>query len=298
MKSIRATISRWKKILYSLKSNLHRLDQVDMNLKFLLLKNFGHLKSCNTDQKQAMQEQEFKIYSQNGEDGLLLYIFSKIGITNKTVLEIGIGDGRECNSANLLINFNWDGLLIDGNPQNVVKAEKFYKEVTKGNQDIQVINHFVDRDNIRTIIKNRFKAKNFDLLSIDIDGNDYWIWEAINNISPRVVIIEYNASFGAEESVTVPYEKNFNRYTKHKSGWYHGASLKALCKLGRKKGYSLICCDQAGVNVIFVKDSELNDHVKPMDVEDAFVSCAKRDKLNSPGDQLKLIGMLPVTEVK
>jgi len=119
-------ISRWKNIFYSLKSNLIRLDLIEMNTKNIILKEYEHLNNNEKDQRKILLEKEYKIFSQNGEDGLIMYIFSKLGTTNKKFLEIGIGTGRECNSANLIINFGWDGLLIDGNPEQVKDAKKYY----------------------------------------------------------------------------------------------------------------------------------------------------------------------------
>lgn len=109
-------------------------------------------------------------------------------------------------------------------------------------------------ENIERTIEELNIPKSLDILSIDIDGSDYWIWKAINNINPRIVVIEYNAAFGMNRSVTVPYEPDFDRFKKHKSGYYHGASLKALTKLGKEKGYSFICCDSNGVNAFFIRD--------------------------------------------
>ena len=118
---------------------------------------------------------------------------------------------------------------------------------------VKIVHCFVTRDNINSILaKNGFKGE-IDLLSIDIDGNDFHVWREIDIIKPRVVIIEYNAFLGPNISLTVKYDGNFERYKKHPSGRYFGASLAALVKLGKEKGYFLVGCDSYGINAFFVR---------------------------------------------
>lgn len=117
---------------------------------------------------------------------------------------------------------------------------------------------FLTVENLADTITGAGVPAGLDLLSIDVDGVDYWLWESLTCVSPRVVVIEYNASFGPHRSITVPYESGFDRVEKHPSTFYHGASLSALAKLGAKKGYSLVGCDSNGVNAFFVR----NDLIK------------------------------------
>lgn len=172
---------------------------------------------------------ERRIYSQNGEDGIIGYIFHKIGTTNRRYVEIGAGDGVQCNTR-LLKRLGWSGIQIDGQKNTGIKQ------------------HFVRADNVEQILKQYAVPLQFDLLSIDIDGNDYWIWEAIKTYEPRVVVIEYNAMLGPKKAWTIPYRQ--------KQVWdgtdYFGASLQALVKLGKKKGYRLIGTDSKGINAFFV----------------------------------------------
>ena len=142
-------------------------------------------------------------------------------------------------------------------------------------------------------------------MSIDIDGNDYWIWEQIKDFDPSIVVIEYNSRFGKEKSYVVPYEKNFQRLKKHYSGIYYGASLKALIKLAIKKGYSFVCCNSAGNNAFFVKKDLLNDKVKENNLEKGFVINKYRESRTKDGnlaylskiEEQKIIFALPLTEV-
>ncbi|HII29760.1 hypothetical protein COT48_04890 [Candidatus Woesearchaeota archaeon CG08_land_8_20_14_0_20_47_9] len=167
--------------------------------------------------KEIFRINEFKVYSQNGEDGLIQYIFSRIGICNYRFVEFGVQTGEECNTRNLSWNFGWSGLLMDAEKGYVKEAKTNYRDYPK----VSIVDSFITKDNInKTLSDNGFKGE-IDLLSIDIDGNDYWVWQEISIIDPRVVVIEYNASLGLR-SLTVKYDESFVRHEKHPSGWYHG----------------------------------------------------------------------------
>lgn len=178
---------------------------------------------------------ERREYSQNGEDGMIHAIFAMIGTTNKTFVEFGAEDGIECNTRYISKHKGWKGLLMDGNHDN--PALNLHKE-------------FITAENIESLFATYNVPKEFDLLSIDIDGNDYWVWKAIERYAPRVVIVEYNACIPYEPSVTIPYDPLFQ--------WdktdYYGASLSALVSLARSKGYVLVGVDPNGVNAFFVRD--------------------------------------------
>ena len=164
---------------------------------------------------------------------------------------------------------------------------------------------FITKENINAIIKKGNFEKRVGLLSIDIDGNDYWIWKEIEIVDPSIVIIEYNARFGKEKSCTVPYEKGFSRRDKHYSMIYYGASLKALIKLGISKGYAFICCNKAGNNAFFVKKELLNDNIKENLIENAFYKNKFRESRNTRGEltyldsksEEEIILSLPLEEV-
>jgi len=184
-------------------------------------------------------EHDKKIYSQNGEDGFLMYLFDKIGTTTKRFVEIGTEDGTECNTRNLVENFSWGGSMIEGNKEDANKAITFYKDFP-----VIVFNNFITTKNI-----NHFLEPRLDLLSIDIDSTDWWIWNAVT-FKPRVIMIEYNSSFG-ERCITIPHTHT-KRLEKHPDWLYHGGSLSAMVKLGKSKGYKLVYAN--GTNAVFVRD--------------------------------------------
>ena len=212
-----------------------------------------------------------KIYSQNDEDGIILYILKHIGIKTKKFIEIGVENGTECNTTNLLKNFNWKGVQIEGNKilysDAKIQLKKILKEKIK---NLKLLNIFITKKNVNKILKNNC-GKEVDLLSIDIDGNDFWIWKSIKCIKPRLVIIEYNSFFGSKLSCTIPYNAKFIWDYKNKRSYY-GASLKALEKLGKQKKYTLVGIDRNGVNAFFVRnDLAKNINLKSKKINDIFI---------------------------
>lgn len=202
-----------------------------------------------------LNEYEIKVYSQNGEDGILDAIFFKVGTLNKFYVEFGVQDGTECNTRYLREEKGWTGLLMDN----------------EGTDSGEIKKEFISVENINALFKKYNVPKQFDLLSIDIDGNDYWVWKALEHAyMPSVVTIEYNASIPAIESKVIAY----NPAHRWDGTNYFGASLAALVKLATLKGYTLVGCDQKGVNAFFVRN-----HL----VEKNFVTRNIRELYRPPG---------------
>jgi hypothetical protein len=208
-------------------------------------------------QVQNLRKAEFRRYSQFGEDGILLYLISQVHSTSRRFVEIGIEDGRQCNTANLSINFGWRGLLVDCNERDVELAKAYYTarpEVEPGQVDIRC--QLITPHNVnQTLADAGMTGDDVDVFSLDIDGNDFWVWQALTVIRPRIVIVEYNQTLGPERSFVAKYDRTFNRFEKHPFGLYYGASLAAMTKLGREKGYELVGCESNGVNAFFVEAS-------------------------------------------
>lgn len=249
-------------------------------------------------QKQALLAAEAKVFSQFNEDGILRWIFDRIGPGNRRFVEFGIGNGKECNTANLSINGGWSGLLMDANPADAQKARLFYAsrpELSPGQVD--VLPAMVTTDNINPLLAGHAAKGPTDLLSLDIDGNDLWVWRAISAIDPRIVVIEYNAAFGPSRSLSVPYDAAFDRFKYHPSGIFHGASLSALAKVGREKGYLLVGCESHGVNAFFVK-SEIAAGFVELTPEQAYYPHAWRAaRFGSSEAQFELIKDLKFVEI-
>ena len=194
----------------------------------------------------------FKVHSQFEEDGMLLYIFSVIGVTNKKVVEICVGDGTECMAANLIINHGWNALLFDGDQANVDSAVKFYSTNRSTFLYPPTIKRaWLTQDNVDRLITESGFVGEIDLLSLDIDGNDYYLMEAIRSIRPRVIICETHNVIPGDRSLTIPYESDFDvKKSRHPD--FTGVSLLAMKKLLQKKGYRLIGAHRYGFNAIFM----------------------------------------------
>jgi hypothetical protein len=231
---------------------------------------------------------EYKVYSQFGDDGIIQFLTKNIECKYKTFIEFGVESYAESNTRFLLQKDNWSGFIMDGSPSNIsiIKKKKLYWKY-----DLEAVAKFITRENIVSLIDNKISEwKGVDLLHIDLDGNDYWIWEKIK-IKPTIVILEYNSLFGFERSITVPYDPNFERTMADSSDLYWGSSLKALYDLSMKKGYSFIGCNSAGNNAYFILKDKMNERVKEVTLSAGFVEAKYRESRDKTGDLTFLTGL-------
>jgi hypothetical protein len=213
----------------------------------------------------------FRIHSQHEEDGILLYIFSLIGNTNKKCVEICAGDGIECNTANLIINHRWIGLLCDANEKNIKKAKRFYSiNPNTKYWPPKIRKKWITKSNVNRLIKENGFHGEIDLLSLDIDGIDYWLWKEISCISPRVVVLEFNHLWGPKTSVTVPYQDDFVAESTEYGSDYAGASLNAFVKLSKKKNYRLVGTNAIATNAFFIRNDILCAWLPEIDPSTCF----------------------------
>lgn len=276
-----------------------KIDILERRLESLFSAHYQSLVSPNLNQKIAFRKAEFKIYSKHGGDGILAYIFSKIGPTNFTFVEIGVENGRECNTANLSLNFGWNGLMVEANNDWVKSAQNFYQEKL-GHQanKVKIVSCFVNAENINKLFTDNGLGGEIDLLSIDIDSNDYWVWKSINVINPRVVVMEYNTAL-AFKSLSIKYDPNLHYGDIcQKNPLYYGASLTALTKLAKTKGYILVACDSHGHDAFFVKKEVAEGKFIELSPEEAFysnpVTLAKFGRLEN---QFELVKNLDLEEI-
>lgn len=216
----------------------------------------------------SLHEVEFRVHSQFGDDGIIQWLVSRLPSLPKRFVEFGVEDYSESNTRFLMVHRNWSGLVMDGSPANIkrLRARRWFWRY-----DLTALPRFVTRDNVDALIAEWAGNEPVGLLHIDIDGNDYWLWDAVKCISPSIVIVEYNAVFGDERAITVPYRPDFHRFGAHYSGQYAGASLGALAHLARLKGYALIGSNSAGNNAYFVRRDLLDDELMEVPVAGAFV---------------------------
>jgi predicted O-methyltransferase YrrM len=195
-----------------------------------------------------------KAYSQNDEDGILAEIFRRIGTTERTFVEIGAGVGLENNTLALLVQ-GWRGLWVESDNAKAERARNNLAAYVASDQ-LRIENVFATREDVDSLLHNSALTAEPDLLSIDVDGNDYHLWQAVQSISPRVVVMEYNSSWFPPMSLAVAYQERFE----WKANTYFGASLKALELLAERKGYHLVGCCFAGVNAFFVRADLCGTH--------------------------------------
>jgi hypothetical protein len=196
----------------------------------------------------------FRIFSQTDEDGILLYLFALLGMGGRRAVDIGAADGVDSNVANLVVHHNWDALMLEDNPEFVESGREFYRRRSDTwMHPPRQLRTCVTTENVNALLSENGFDGELDLLSIDIDGSDYWIWSALECARPRVVVVEYNNMWGPDEAVTVP-----NRPTAatrvHPD--YYSASLAAFERLGRTKGYRLVGCNRHGFNAFFVREDQ------------------------------------------
>jgi hypothetical protein len=259
--------------LAALEASAQRIEQqclrVDRGTQILLALKYRELASqavrCSFD------DVEFRNYSQNGEDGILWYVFSIIGTTNKRSVEICAGSGEQCNTSNLIIDHGWTGMLCDGSEANVARGRELFASHPDTFQfPPRFVHAWITAENVDALIRDNGFGGEIDLLSLDIDGVDYWIWNAIEVASPRVVIAEVQAIWGVERSVTVPYSPDFRAGFHKGFGIYSGASLPAFVKLAAKKGYRLVGCQRYGYNAVFLRNDVGRAEFPEIQARDCF----------------------------
>jgi len=219
---------------------------------------------------------EYRITSQNNEDGIIDYIFSKIS-NNKFFVELGF-DFFECNSLNLIKN-GWDGILIDADEDKCIKIERclkfFYPK-----SNVKILNEKINRENINKHISSNINHKQIDFLSIDIDGNDYWVLEKIDTNKINVICVEYNHWIGNNTQRVIPYNKNFT----YKYDYYSGASLHSYVNLLNSRNFDLVAIDSSGTNAFYVK----KNYSQNFEILSATNSFKKSSRFHSKNEASKI----------
>ncbi|MCR4899966.1 MAG: hypothetical protein K5907_04030 [Treponema sp.] len=247
---------------------------VDMDFKGIITGGlcWNELTKKRMSQPLALENFGYKVYSQNDEDGIIQEIFRRIGTETKEFIEFGVQDGLECNS-HYLLHQGWHGLWLEGDSGACTQIGHKFRPVIKDGR-LKAVNAFITRENIEALIlKNRNSHNDGtspDFLSIDIDGNDWYVWNAIKALKPRVVCIEYNGKFPPDYNWKQAYN---SRHIWDGSDW-QGASLKAMEVLGREKGYVLVGTNLTGINAFFVREDLFS--------KEKFLNCVTAEELYNP----------------
>lgn len=291
-----------KRISSRIIAKLRRKLSIDSEIERLLI---GRLACDQMRKKQKiddLSEVEFRVFSQWGEDGIIDWLIHKLELHFSTFVEFGVENYTEANTRFLLQNRNWSGLVLDGDRYNI---EEIRGDWISWRHDLHSQCVFIDAENINGIMRANGIEGSIGLLSVDVDGMDYWILKAIDIISPIIIVCEYNALFGDIFPLTVPYNPRFSRSDAHYSMVYYGTSIGALTNLAEEKGYTLVGSTSIGSNAFFVRNDYI-DKLNGVIAHRKAKPCRFREardqsgslNFSSASDRLKAIGSLPVVDVK
>ena len=244
---------------------------------------------------ERLTAQRFRGLSQNEEDGITLALLKAAGTGPRACVEIGCGTNGGCTGF-LVSELGFRGLMLDGHGPNIETVRRrFNAELLTAEQV------WITSDGIDELLERNGFTGEIDVLSIDIDGNDLWVWEAIGAVDPRIVIVEYNSIFGPERSVAVPYDPDFQRRAVEEArGLYYGASLAALSASGARRGYRLVTTDHRGVNAFFVRH-DLAPEIPAVTPRRAYRLLEKYDTLIERGldlDEIVAEHDLPLVDLR
>ena len=221
----------------------------------------------------------FKVFSQHDDDGIIQYLIQRLKLP-RSFIEFGAEDYEEANTRFLLLrDGRWRGLILDGDPENIdyiLRGEVYWRH------DLTAVTAVVTRENADDLFAAHGFAGEIGILSIDLDGVDYWVWEASTIVQPVIVIIEYNSVFGCDSAISVPYHPAFQRTAAHYSNLYFGASLPALTHLAERKGYALVGSNSAGNNAYFVRRDRLGP-LRSLTAAEGYIRSVFRESIDPAG---------------
>ena len=271
-----------------------------------ILRAIGKLESHLLDVRPTtdrLEDVEFSVFSQFGEDGILQYLLKHLQVADTTFVEIGVGNYRESNTRFLVENNNWRGIAINGDDTH---AQYILQTKLAWRYDVEPVQAFVTAENADQLITGNGFSGDLGLLSIDVDGVDYWIWNSITSVNPAIVVMEFNALFGPDATVTVPYDPSFVDAESHWSRVHFGASLGALAHLGKERGMRLVGISSNAANAFFVRDDLADDTLREVTPQECwraprFLTSRNPDatlsRIRSIPNRLEAIADLPLVDV-
>jgi hypothetical protein len=300
--SISSNQSMLKKIK-QLAGVIRRIFQIERRLEEIKINQGRILAAIQKANGQVpLWKHEFKIFSQWGEDGIIQYLVSHLDIRHCSFIEFGVEDFNESNCRFLMMKDQWHGFVIDGSSANIAKLRSSYyywQHRLTGKAA------FITRENIVSLLEESHFPKDLGILSVDIDGVDYHVLEALHAWRPAIIVVEYNDVFGWRRPVSVPYDPLFVRRQKHPSNQYWGANLPAFQHLANGRGYALVGTNSVGSNAFFVRRDLLNQAVCEVGIEACVREASFRDSRGPAGeltflggaDRAKVIASMPLIDV-
>lgn len=273
-----------------------RIDEVKINQGLILSQLHAAKRST------VLADYEFKVFSQWGEDGIIQHLIGNLDIVNRTFIEFGVEDFYESNCRFLLMKDRWHGFVIDGSEQNMARLRSAY---FYWQHPLRCLASFITRENVASLLERSGFDQDLGILSVDIDGVDYHVLEALEAWRPRILIVEYNDVFGFSRPVSVPYDDAFVRAQMHWSNQYWGANLPAFCHLAGRRGYALVGVNSVGSNAFFVRRELLNEHVPEVSLDECSQAATFRDSRGPDGrltflsgaERARAIADLPLVDV-
>ena len=266
-KENRLLAKRIDRIMHKMGPRGLKKDLRDLSIMMKAVQRALFVDSTRLSYPHNLSTQRFKLFSQNEEDGIIHAIFDKIGEGSRRFVEIGAGTNGG-NSGFLASECGWSGMMLEASSGRTDRLKMRFEPM-----GVACLSDWAACENINDLIRENGCEGEIDLLSIDIDGNDYWIWEAVTACSPRLVIIEYNSLFGPDRAVVVPYDPEFDRHRFVEAAegghYYFGASLQALSRLAEQKGYRLILTEPRGVNAFFLRN-DVGQEIPACDPSSAY----------------------------
>jgi hypothetical protein len=296
-RAVRTRLGRWLPPAAELASLSRKLD----DLKVLSAQSLAReVRSGGV--YEDIHRAEFRVFSQFGDDGIIQYLAGRVQPQPDAFVELGVEDYTESNTRFLLVKDNWRGLVVDG---DAAQVERIRRDALYWRHDLTAVEAFLTRENVNEVIASAGFGGPLGLLSLDVDGNDYWLWQALHEVEPEIVVVEYNSLFGPERPLVVPYRPDFDRTRAHYSGLYWGCSLRALYELARMKGYVFAGCNSSGNNAYFVTAARAGA-IRTHTVESGFVQARFRQARDqrgalsylSGGAQQRLIEDLPLQDLE
>ena len=289
-----------KKKIKSAYGRLRRRTDRDRESELLLLGKQMAWQVADLAPNTGLRRAGFKVFSQWDEDGIIQYLIHQVPIAHRTFIEFGVENYEESNTRFLLLNDHWQGLVLEACSEDIdyIRSDRIHWQY-----DLQAQQAWITRENIDSLLAPAGFDEDVGLLSIDVNGNDYWIWQAMESVRPRVVIVEYNSLLGLQP-LAVPYREDFDRTAAHYSNQYYGSSLAALYRLARRKGYILVGSNVWGHNAFFVR-SDVAGALRGLEPGEAYVASHFRDARDQAGrltyareqERFRLIEHLPVLNV-
>lgn len=288
-------LSRPINMVRHLARNLRDLDKVLVNQGRLLSRDYRERTFA------TLQDAEFQVFSQWGEDGIIQYLTQNLAIEHKTFVEFGVETFVEANCRFLMLKDFWRGMVIDGSRDNIARIEQ---SDIHWRHPLTAVEAFISRENIADLIAGA-PFREVGILSVDIDGVDYFVLEALGHLRPAIIVVEYNGLFGPSAAVSVPYSADFQRTKAHHSNLYYGAGIAAFDHLLSGRGYALVGGNSAGNNAFFVRNDLLTSKIRAVSTADAFRDTSFAETRDASGklsfirgvDRRAVVADLPLVDV-